>query len=144
MTVGVVLDASAFDHLGGPTGHGLRALLRRTVERGGEVSCAAVTLAEVCRGPARTRRVEVALARDRGGQRIRVVPTDERLAKLVGTILHATRSASDRLANAHVVAICARSDGAIVVTSDPDDITALAVAVPGTRIVARSPSSLGG
>lgn len=108
------------------------------------MSCAAVTLAEVCRGPAKARRVEVALTRDRSGQRIRVVPTDERLATLVGTILHATSSASDRLADAHVVAVCARNDGAVVVTDDPDDITALSVAAPGTRIVARRPSSLGG
>lgn len=144
MTVAVVLDAGAFDHLDRPTGPGLRALLRLTSERGGEVSCAAVTLAELCRGPANTRRVEVALARSRGGQRIRVVPTDERLAKLVGTILHATGSDSSRLADAHVVAVCTRSDAAVVITSDPDDIRALAGAVPGTRIVVRSPLALSG
>jgi len=144
VTVAVVLDAGAFDHLDASTGAGLRALLRRMAERGGEVSCAAVTLAEVCRGVARTRRVEAALARDRRGQRIRVVPTDVRLAKLVGMILHTTESGSDRLADAHVVAVCAGHDGAVVVTSDPDDIAALSVAVPGTRIVARPPLSLAG
>jgi hypothetical protein len=37
---------------------------------------------------ARTRHVEAALARSHGGQRIRVVATDERLGKLVGAILH--------------------------------------------------------
>jgi len=142
VTADVVLDAGAFDHLDTTRRQGLRALLRRAVERGGDVSCAAVTLAEVCRGPARTRRVEAALARDRGGQRIRVVPTDERLAKLVGTILYATRHGSEKLADAHVVAICANSDAAVVVTDDPDDIIALSSATPGTRIVARSPSSL--
>ncbi len=138
----VVLDAGAFDHLDSQTGQGLRGLLRRTAERGGTVVCAAVTLAEVCRGQARTRRVEAALARDRGGQRIRVVPTDERLAKLVGTILHATESGTDRLADAHVVAVCAGSDTAVVVTSDSTDITALSRAVPGARILARHPVSL--
>lgn len=71
-----------------------------------------------------------------------MIPTDERLAKLVGTILYATGRDSSSLADAHVVAICSRSDGAIVITSDPDDIRALAVAVPGTRIVARSPVAL--
>lgn len=144
MSFVVVLDAGAFDHLDATSGHGLRALLRRSIERGGEVLCAAVTLAEVCRGPARTRRVEAALARVHGGQRVRVVPTDARLAKLVGTILHATGSAGDRLADAHVVAVCTTSDAALVVTGDPDDIRALATAVPGTRIVVRSPVSLGG
>lgn len=142
MNVQVVLDAAAFDHLDAPSGGALRALLRRTAERGGEVCCAAVTLAEVCRGTARTRRTEAALVRDRGGQRIRVVPTDERLAKLVGAILYSTGSASDRLADAHVVAACARSDAAVVVTADPGDIVALAAAVPATRIIARLPENL--
>jgi hypothetical protein len=34
-------------------------------------------------------------------------------------------------------------DAAVVVTADPDDILALATAVPGTRIVTRTPSTLG-
>jgi len=54
-----------------------------------------------------------------------VVQTDVRLAKLVGMILHARGSAIDRLADAHVVAVCAAHDGAVVVTADPDDIAAL-------------------
>ena len=143
MTFDVVLDAAAFDHLDTEAGRGLRAVLQRTVETGGRVRCAAITLAEVCRGTARTRRVEAALARDRGGQRIGVVPTDERLAKLVGTVLHTTASASDRIVDAHVVAICAGSDTALVITSDPGHIAELSVAVPGTRILARDPLSLG-
>ncbi len=72
------------------------------------------------------------------------MPTDERMAKLVGTILHATGSRSDRLADAHVVAVCATTDRAIVVTSDPGGINSLAGAIPGTRVVARSPLSLVG
>jgi predicted nucleic acid-binding protein len=142
VTVDVVLDAAAFDHLDHPGGRRLRALLRRALERGGVVSCAAVTLAEVCRGATRTRRIDAALAQDRGGQRIRVVPTDVRLAKLVGTILHVTNGTSDRLADAHVVAVCAGSEAAVVITSDPHDIAELASAIPGTRILTRTPSSL--
>lgn len=140
MSTRLVLDAAAFDVLDSKHGDGLRALLRRAVQRGGEVCCAAVTLAEVCRGTARTRHVEAALARDRSGKRIRVVPTDERLAKLVGAILNDTGSGSDRLADAHVVAVCAAADAAIVLTADPEDIAALAAAVPGTRIVTRDPA----
>lgn len=142
MSLRVVLDAAAFDVLDTNDGRGLRALLRRGLERGGEATCAAVTLAEVCRGAARTRRVEAALARNRGGQRLRVVPTDERLAKLVGAILHTTGRASEYLGDAHVVAVCAGADVAVVITSDPDDIAALAVAVPGTRVTVRTPASL--
>lgn len=57
----------------------------------------------------------------------------------MGTILHTTASGSDLMADAHVVAVCAGADAAIVVTSD-HDILALAVAVPGTRIVTRTPA----
>ncbi len=135
----MVLDAAAFDTLDTPPGAELRMLLRVATERDGEVCCAAVTLAEVCRGTSRTRRVEASLARARGGRRIRVVPTDERLAKLVGAILNDTRSGSEMLGDAHVVAVCAGANDAVVVTSAPDDITRLAAAVPGVRIVTRAP-----
>jgi predicted nucleic acid-binding protein len=141
MTPFVVLNAAAFDVLGTPHDAGLRALLRRTVERGGKVSCAAVTLAEVCRGSARTRQMEAALARSHGGQRIRVVPTDERLGKLVGAVLHHAGLGSDRIADAHVVAICAPAEAALVLTEDPGDIAALAAALPGCRIVTRRPDA---
>jgi predicted nucleic acid-binding protein len=137
----VVLDAAAFDILGTPRDTDLRALLRRTAERGGRVCCAAVTLAEVCRGMARTRHAEAALARSHGGQRIRVVATDERLGKLVGAILHQAGLGSDRIADAHVVAVCAPSDAALVLTEDPGDIAELAAALPGSRIVTRRPDA---
>ncbi len=135
----VVLDASAFDVIDGPQGARLRQLLRDMATRGHSCWCSAVTLAEVCRGTARTRRVEVALARDRGGARIRVQPTDELVAKLVGSILHTAGRASDALADAHVVAIAAADDLALVVTDDPTDILGLATAIPATRVVVRSP-----
>ncbi|MGQ0624931.1 MAG: PIN domain-containing protein [Sporichthyaceae bacterium] len=139
MNQAVVLDAAAFDTIDGAEGRVLRQLLRRASERGDHTVCAAVTLAEVCRGLARTRRVEAALARTRGGRRILVVPTDERLAKLVGAILHESGRGSEHLADAHVVAVSANFDTAVVITSDPEDITALAAAIPGSRVVARRP-----
>jgi hypothetical protein len=43
------------------------------------------------------------------------------------------------LGDAHAVAVCAGADNAIVVTSDPDDISMLAKAVRGVRIVTRTP-----
>ncbi len=135
----VVLDAAAFDVIDAERGVKLRTMIRRASDRSAAICCAAVTLAEVCRGTARTHRLEAALARDRGGQRIQVIPTDTRLAKLVGMILHQTGSGSERLADAHVVAICARADSAVVLTSDPGDIAELATALPGTRVVARDP-----
>jgi predicted nucleic acid-binding protein len=135
----IVLDAAAFDVIDSTEGAKLRALLEIAVGRDSEVCCAAVTLAEVCRGTARTRRVEAALTRARGGRRILVIPTDERVAKLVGAILHDTGSGSEYLADAHVVAVCAGVDHAAVVTADPDDITRLATALRGVRVVTRSP-----
>ncbi|MGQ0576493.1 MAG: PIN domain-containing protein [Pseudonocardia sp.] len=135
----IVLDAAAFDVIDGPGGRKLRALLEIALGRDAEVRCAAVTLAEVCRGTARTGWVEAALARSRGGSRIRVVPTDERVAKLVGAILHDSASGSELLAVAHVVAVCAGVDNAAVITADPDDILRLATAVRGVRILTRSP-----
>lgn len=139
MTTRFVLDAAAFDELDTAGGAGLRGLIMRGIAQGADTFCAAVTLAEVCRGTARTRRVEASLARDRGGGRIRVVPTDERLAKLVGAILHDSGAGSAFLADAHVVAVCAGADRAVVVTADPDDIARVANAVPGVRIVTRAP-----
>jgi hypothetical protein len=138
----VVLDAAAFDVIDTADGRQLRQLLRRVLERGGEVCCAAVTLAEVCRGTAPTRRAEVAVAQDRGGRRVQVVPTEERLAKLVGTILYHTGRGSDRLGGAHVVAVCAAAEHALVITSDPQGIVELATAIPGVRVVARPPNPL--
>jgi predicted nucleic acid-binding protein len=142
MMIAAVLDAVAFDVIDSADGAQLRYLLRNIVGRGGEVRCSAVTLAEVCQGRARTRRAEVAVSRDRGGKRVLVVPTDERLAKLVGAILHATSRSSDAMADAHVVAACAGAEAAIVITSDPHDIAALATAIPGTRVTTRHPRDI--
>ena len=53
--------------------------------------------------------------------------------------LDSARLLSEVLADAHVVAVCAAVDAAVVITTDPDDINMLAAAIPGTRVVARSP-----
>lgn len=144
MSYGVVLDAAAFDTIDSRAGRVLREFLRRTSEQHQtSARCAAVTLAEVCRGPARTSRVEAALARRRGGRRIMVVPTDERLAKLVGAVLHKSGRGSEDIADAHVVGVCAAFETAVVITSDPEDITTLAAAIPGTRVVTRRPDAGG-
>ena len=136
----VVLDAAGLDEV--PTNTALRALLRRTAERGGQVWCAAVTIAEVARGPARVARVHGVLGRRFGGRRILVQPTDERLALLVGALLYDSGRVSDDLADAHVVAVCAPAAVALVVTSDPDDIAAIGDHLPGVRIRCVRPDRL--
>lgn len=135
----VVLDAGAFDVLNIRAGAKLRDFLMRTLARGGDVWCAAVTIAEVARGIARTREVETALSRRYGGQQIRVLVTDETLAKRVGEILYITNKGSESIADAHVIAACVPADVAVVVTTDPDDIMELSAAVPGVKIMPRRP-----
>jgi predicted nucleic acid-binding protein len=135
----VVLDAGAFDSLNTKVGAKLRDLLARTVTRGGEVWCAAVTLAEVARGTARTREVETALSRKHGGEQIRVLATDEEIAMQVGGILYIANKGSDWIADAHVIAACVPAEVAIVITTDPDDIAELSAAIPGVKIMPRRP-----
>lgn len=135
----VVLDAGAFDTIQTAAGRRLRDLLVRTLIRGGEVCCAAVTLAEVARGSARTRQLESALSRRYGGEQIRVLVTDQEMAKLVGRILYAAKKGSASIADAHVIAACLPAEVAVVITSDPGDITELAGVVPGVKIMPRTP-----
>jgi predicted nucleic acid-binding protein len=135
----VVLDAGAFDSLTAREGANIRDLLRQTIIRGGELWCAAVTLAEVARGTARTRQVEGALRRQYRGDQIRVLVTDEDVAKQVGGILYAASKGSESIADAHVIAACLPVELAIVITTDPDDITELASVVPGIKIMPRRP-----
>lgn len=142
MTLPLVLDADGLDALAAALPPpALRALLREALNRDRDVLVPAVVCAEVCRGAARTRRVEAAVARHRPdqGQRpmVAVVDTDFAFARQVGAVLHGAASGSVDLADAHVVAACAARGGGLVVTSDPDDIERLAAAVPSARIITR-------
>lgn len=135
----LVLDAAGLDAIAaGRPPEVVRALLGEAHRRGREVIAPTVACAEVARGAKRTRALEAAVARHdrhRGEQPpLRLVDTDFNLARQVGAILEATRSGSDRMVDAHVVAVCLPTGGGLVVTSDPDDIAALASAVPAARI----------
>lgn len=142
MSLPVVLDSDGLDALAStrpPTV--FRALLEEALDRGREVLVPAVVCAEVCRAPARTRQVESALRRHGPDRRrhppVEVVDTDFALARHVGAVLHGASAGSAEIVDAHVVAVCARHGGGLVVTSDPGDIERLAQAVPSARIVAR-------
>ena len=135
----LVLDAAGLDAIAAARPPELvRALLAEAHRRGREVIAPTVACAEVARGVKRTRALEAAVARhDRRRAEqppLRLVDTDFNLARQVGAILAATRSGSDRMVDAHVVAVCLPTGGGLVVTSDPDDIAALAGAVPAARI----------
>jgi predicted nucleic acid-binding protein len=135
----LVLDAAGLDALASPRPPDyLRALLAEAHRRGRDVIAPTVVCAEVARGRARTRALEAAVARRGRGEVerpvLRLVDTDFDLARQTGAILDATSSVSDRIVDAHVVAVCVRAGGGLVVTSDPDDVLALAAAVPAVRI----------
>ncbi|HEV7535908.1 MAG TPA: type II toxin-antitoxin system VapC family toxin [Acidimicrobiia bacterium] len=135
----LVLDATGLDAVSAARpSETIRALLAEAWRRGREVITPTVVCAEVARGAARTRALEAAVSRHdrrRGEQPpLRLVDTDFALARQVGAILDATRSGSDRIVDAHVVAVCIPAGAGLVVTSDPDDIAALAAAVPAVRI----------
>lgn len=141
----LVLDAAGLDAIAGARpSETFRALLAEAHGRGREVIAPTVVCAEIARGAARTRALEAAVARHdrhRGEQPpIRLIDTDFALARQVGNILASTRSGSDRIVDAHVVAVCLPAGGGLVVTSDPDDIARLASAVPAVRIRVTSPS----
>lgn len=134
-----MLDAAGLDAMcaARPTDT-IRALLAEAHRRGREIIAPTVVCAEVARGARRTRALEAVVARHdrrRGEQPpLRLVDTDFSVARQVGAILDATRSGSDRMVDAHVVAVCLPTGGGLVVSSDPDDIAALATAVPAARI----------
>jgi predicted nucleic acid-binding protein len=142
MTLPVVLDSDGLDALCHPSPPpAIRALLREAYERRRDVLVPAVVCAEACRGAARTRGVEAAVARHASSRGqlppVRVVITDFDLARQVGAVLHGAGAGSADMVDAHVLAVCARHGGGLVVTADAGDIERLAQAVPSARVVAR-------
>lgn len=141
MKAPVVLDAEGLSALAEDRPpNRLRLILDEAHRQQRDVLVPAVVCAEVCRGIERTRAVEAAISRagrPHGRSPVVIVETDFELARQVGAILHATRSGTEDLVDAHVVAACISHGGGLVVTSDPDDIARLASASPGTRVVTR-------
>jgi predicted nucleic acid-binding protein len=141
----LVLDSEAVSALAAPhpqrPAEAVRALARSAWELGRPVVVPAVVCAETCRGEPRTRSVEALLARHRVGgvSPINVVDTTFRLARRVGSVLHASSRSSADMVDAHLVALCVEAGGGIVVTTDPDDVMALAAPFPGLRVLTRSP-----
>jgi predicted nucleic acid-binding protein len=144
VSVPLILDAAGLDALtASQPPEVLRALLEEAWLRKRDVLVPAVVCAECCRGAARTRAVESALARHRpeAAQRpaVEVVDTDFDMARRVGSVLYGAGASSVDLVDAHTVVIAALRGGALIVTDDPTDIARLAQSVPATRIVTRSP-----
>jgi predicted nucleic acid-binding protein len=141
LTLPVVLDADGLDAMcEAQPRSAIRALLQEAWARQRDVLVPAVVCAEVCRGVARTRRVETMVSRHGPGTRlpVGVVVTDFDLARQVGAVLHGASAGSADIVDAHVVAVCALRGGGLVITSDGGDIQRLAAAVPSARVVTRS------
>jgi hypothetical protein len=133
----VVLDSDGLSGVG--SNKPLQALLREVAQRGGEVWCSAVKFAETARGPRRSAEVHQALRKRHGGPTIRVRAADQTVGFLVGALLHDANRGSEAIADAFVVATCAPFEAALVITSDPSDISVLASHLPGVRITLRRP-----
>lgn len=96
----------------------MRALLRRAQTDGVNVYLPAGALAQAWRDHPRQHALRVLLGRDQ----VEVVPLDTRAALAAGALCAATTTRDIVDAS---VAVCARHADAVVVTSDPADISAL-------------------
>lgn len=115
---GVVFDTGALIAL--ERGHrGVVALVAEARASRDTITVPAVCVAQAWRAPARQARIAAFLRQPN----VRIVPLDDEDARLVGLLL-AHAGARD-LADAHV-ALCATRLGQPVLTSDPDDLRALA------------------
>lgn len=135
----VILDAAGLDGLAAARPpDSLRAILAEAHRRRRDVLAPAIVCAEVARGARRTRSLEAAVSRHAPSQGerpiLRLIDTDFDLARRVGAILHGAGSGLEHIVDAHVVAVCVPYGGGLVLTSDPEDIVALAEAVPAARI----------
>ncbi len=127
----VALDSEAFSALAGPDSvrkQRVRRILRVAQRLGRDVQVPAIVLAELYRGRSYNQLVDACLAREHVG--LDVVPTDRAMARLVGGVLTAAKSASLDIVDAHVVAACIARGGGVAVTGDPSDLARLAEAFP--------------
>jgi predicted nucleic acid-binding protein len=128
----LVLDAQGLAGAAGgdPT---VQAWLERAQELDADVIVSAVTLAEVIRGEARDARCNSVV------KAVDVWPADAALGRAAGALLG--RASSDRTVDAVVAAtvLAARqhhgTTRCVVLTSDPDDLTALLADSPDIRVV---------
>lgn len=105
-----------------------RAVLSTAVRRGVPVLVPSVVVTETVRGSARDASVNRVLAAV--GE---IVPIDEPLARAAGSLLGSTRSDAGAV-DAIVVATARGLGGAVILTSDPNDLQRLARDLPSVVI----------
>jgi hypothetical protein len=131
----LVLDSEAVSRLaraGSGTAPGaVQAALKASLATGAEVLTPAAALSEQCRGDRHDQIVDACLSRHRS---IQIVDTTQALARRVGHLLaRAGRGSADHV-DATVVATAVLGGGGLIITSDPDDLGALADGLPGVTI----------
>lgn len=121
----LLLDSEALSALShGPPGRRdrVRALVAEMRRREKPIAVAAAVLAEVVRG----RRADAAVFSGLRRDRVEVRPVDARVGVRAGQLLGAVRAGSELAVDAFTVAVADVAGGAIVATTDPDDLERLA------------------
>lgn len=128
----LVLDAGDMTALarGGPDERTVRAAVAAALVEVSDVVPASV-LAELYRGGGHDQAVDACLAREGG---VAVAPTDRALARRIGHLLATAGRGSADHVDATVVAVCAAPGGGVVLTTDPDDLSALAGGSPAITV----------
>jgi hypothetical protein len=118
----------------GPQHSTVHAALRAALDSGVDVWVPAAVLAEQYRGGTHDQVVDSYLGRSSG---ITMADTTRQLARRIGNLLtRAGRGSKDHV-GATVVAVAITAGGGVVLTGDPDDLTAIADGVVGVTIEVR-------
>jgi predicted nucleic acid-binding protein len=121
----LLLDSEAMSALAHGPSHRrdrVRALVAEMRKRGRDIAVVAAVLAEVVRG----RRADAAVFAGLRRERVVVHPVDARVGVRAGQLLGRLGAGSELAVDAFVVAVGDLAGGAIIATSDMDDLKRLA------------------
>lgn len=121
----LLLDSEALSAIAhGPTARRdrVRALVAEMRKRGRPVGTVAAVLAEVVRGRPADAAVFAGLRRER----VEVHPVDARVGVRAGQLLGRIGAGSEMAVDAFTVAVADLAGGAVIATTDPDDLRQLA------------------
>jgi predicted nucleic acid-binding protein len=132
----LVLDSEALSALARPHADELRhqrvrAAMRSAHARNAPVRVPSAVLVELYRGSGSDEPIDAVLARGF----VQVVTTGARIARIAGHLLARVDAGSEMAVDALVVATAVRLGGGMIVTHDPEDLSALAANSPNVAIV---------
>lgn len=110
----------------------VRALIAEMRRRGAPIGTVAAVLAEVVRGRPADARVYAVLRRDR----VEVHSVDARVGVRAGQLLGRLSSGSELAIDAFIVAVADLAGGAVVATTDADDLRRLATCASRVTVAA--------